>query len=110
MTTALDALQKIDLKALLADSGVPVVIGASVMMGIIHIMGRDALANMGIGGVSGKNIFVAVYTADLPGPLPNRTTLLSVDGKPYRLRDSQQEADSNGDVTYLFCEAVESVT
>ena len=106
-TVTLDSLLKADLKALADDAGVEVIINGVSMSGIKHVRGLDALQNMGIGGISGNEIFVAVPTDSLPpGPLPNSTTMLTVDGVEYRLRDARAEADSDGAVTYLFCEAV----
>ena len=70
---------------------------------VLPVMRPDA-AGIDIGATE---IFVAVPTDSLPpGPLPNSTTLLIVDGTEYRLRDARAEADSDGAVTYLFCEAV----
>lgn len=96
-----------DLKAVMADlaaigaAGVPIVIGATTLLGVVEYVGRDVLATMNVGGISGRVITVTVQTSQLPAGLKNRTAL-TVDGQPMRLRDSQLEGD--GSITRLLCE------
>lgn len=87
------------------DFGVAVVIGARpAIPGVVDYVGKDVLVSQGVGGVSATDIVVTVQTSALPTPLPNRSTLLTVDGKAMRLRDSQQQGD--GALTHLICERV----
>lgn len=82
-------------------AGVPVIIGATSLTGVVDYLGRDVLANLNVGGISGTVITVTVQTSKLPAPLPNRTAL-TVDGQACHLRDSLQEGD--GALTHLICE------
>jgi hypothetical protein len=88
-----------------ADFGVAVVIGIRpAIPGIVDYVGKDVIQSSGVSGVSATDIVVTVQTSALPSPLPNRSTLLTVDGKAMRLRDSQQQGD--GAMTHLICERV----
>lgn len=89
-----------DIPALLADFGVPVVMGATQVLGIVDYVGKDVLVSQGVSGVSGTDIVVAVQTSAWP-KVPNRTAL-TVDGVAMRLRDQQQVGD--GALTHLICE------
>lgn len=89
-----------DIPTLLADFGVPVVIGGKTQLGIVDYVGKDVLLSQGVSGVSGTDIVVSVQTSALP-KVPNRAPL-TVDGVAMRLRDQQQTGD--GAITHLICE------
>jgi hypothetical protein len=86
------------------DFGVAVSIaGGDAIPGIVDYVGKDVLVSQGVNGVSATDIVVTVQTSALPSGLKNKT-LLVVDGKNMRLRDSQQQGD--GALTHLICELV----
>lgn len=87
---------------MLGDIGRPVVIGGNTIQGLVDYVGRDALATMGIAGVSGNVITVAVQTSALPAGTKNRSAV-TVDGTSYHIRDMQSMGD--GAVTHMLCEA-----
>ena len=85
-----------------ADFGVTVVIASVTIPGIVDNVGKDSLVSQSVSGVSGTEITVTVQTSALP-KVPNRT-LLTVDGRNMRLRDSNPEGD--GALTKLLCEVM----
>ncbi len=91
-----------DLAPLLADMGRPVQINGKTVQGIVDYVGKDALAVMGIAGISGRVITVAAQTSALPSGTRNKSAVM-VDGVAYHVRDMQQQGD--GAMTHLLCEA-----
>jgi hypothetical protein len=91
-----------DIPFLMGDFGVSVVIDGVTLLGIVDNVGKDSLVSQSVSGVSGTEITVTVQTSALP-KVPNRT-LLVVDGKNMRLRDSNPEGD--GALTKLLCEVM----
>jgi hypothetical protein len=90
------------------DFGVAVVIGAGdPLPGIVDYIGKDVLQSQGVSGISATDIVVSMQTSALPGypvPLRNKSTLLTVDDVPCRVRDSVQQGD--GGLTHVICERV----
>lgn len=84
------------------DFGVTVTIGATSIQGNVDKLGRNALQGQGVSGVSGVQITVEVWTADLPTIAAKGS--LTVNGISMKLRERNPFDDGN--LTHLLCETV----
>ncbi len=87
-----------DIAKMLADIGVAFVWGSVTTQCLVDYVGQDMLRDMGITGVSGKNITVAVQTSVVAGI--KQGALCTVDGVNWKVRDTQQVGD--GALTHLL--------
>jgi hypothetical protein len=79
---------------------VSVVIGATTVLGVRDMVGRDVLQSLGVTGITGTTITVTCQTTALPALTP--LMALTVDGANMRLRAFEPEGD--GALTHLLCE------
>lgn len=93
-----------DLASIMEDEGgfaVAVVFGSNEGRGIADYVSKDVLQSMGMSGISATVITVDIQTSAFPGLAVS--SLITVDGVNYKVRDRSQVGD--GAETHILCVA-----